>query len=291
MTKPIPDPKPESQPEQPSSRSFETQIQIHAPRGAVWEAIATDKGLRNWFAPKVRVDAKVGGEIAWEWGTHHNWPQRIEILEPGTRLRTRYDSNVDDGAGGKRPLFLDFLLEGEGGMTTLRLVQSGFGPEAGFDEEYDGISRGWPVELWSLRLYVEQHQGKERRLAWSTKDLDMDRDVAWKILTGENGFACGASVDSLKEDAPFRIQTADGDEFSGTSLVCQPREFSGNAKSHGGGFFRFSIEEWGGQSHAWLWLGAYHHPAEKVAALQRRWDQMLERLFATDEKKVAQGGA
>ena len=73
MTKPTPDPKPESQPNRPpgSSRTFETQIQIHAPQEAVWEAIATDEGLCRWFAPKAKAESKVGGEIVWEWETHH----------------------------------------------------------------------------------------------------------------------------------------------------------------------------------------------------------------------------
>lgn len=284
------DPKGKKPAQQAASRTFETEIQIAASRQAVWEAIATASELQRWFTPKAKTDSKVGGEIVWEWLQHHQWPQRIEILEPGARLRTRYDSGVDDGAGGKRPLFLDFILEGEGGMTTLRLVQSGFGPEAAFDEEYDGISRGWPVELRGLRLYLEKYRGKDRVLAWSTKDLDMDRDRAWQILTSERGLACGTQIDSLADGAAFRIRTADGDEFSGKALVCQAREFSGDAQSHGGGFFRFSIEEWGGSSHAWLWLGAYDQPADGVAALQKRWDAMLDRLFASNDEAAAQGG-
>lgn len=175
-------------------------------------------------------------------------------------------------------------------MTTLRLVQSGFGPEAGFDEEYDGISRGWPVELRALRLYLEKYRGRDRVLAWSTKDLDMDPDRAWQILTSEKGFACGTQIDSLADGAAFEVRTADGDEFSGTALVCQPREFSGDARSHGGGFFRFSVEEWGGLSHAWLWLGVYDQPPAKMAALQQRWDGMLDRLFAGHDEAAAQGG-
>jgi uncharacterized protein YndB with AHSA1/START domain len=283
------DAKPD-QSQRSSSRTFETEVRIAAPKDAVWQAISTDTGLRRWFAPEAKTDSKVGGEIVWDWGLHHHWAQRIEILEPGARLRTRYDSAVDDGAGGKRPLFLDFILEGEGGITTLRLVQSGFGPEEGFDAEYDGISRGWPVELRSLRLYLEQHRGKDRRLAWSTRDLDMVPNQAWQILTGDGGLACGTQVDSLAEGAPFQVRTAYGDEFSGKALACHPREFSGDASSHGGAFFRFSIEEWGGSAHAWLWLGAYDHPADQVAALQERWDAMLERLFATGSEAAVQGG-
>jgi uncharacterized protein YndB with AHSA1/START domain len=270
-----------------TKRQFETQIDIAAPRDAVWSAIATDAGLRRWFAPEASVGSAVGGEVVWEWGGHHRWVQRIEVLEPGTRLRTRYDSAVDDGSGGWKPLFIDFVLEGDGGITTLRLVQSGFGSEEGFDAEYDGISRGWPVELRSLRLYLEGHADKDRRLAWSTLGIDMRPAEAWERLTGDGGFACGAVVESMQEGDPFRFETADGDLISGTALVCHPREFSGDARSHGGAFFRISAEEWGGKSHPWCWLGAYDREQSELSALEARWDAMLERLFAVSPRTTS----
>lgn len=263
---------------EPSSRTFSTRLDIAASRDAVWKAISNDAELRRWFAPEARIEDRVGGEVLWTWGDHHRWAQRIEILEPGRRLKTRYDSAVDDGAGGKRPLFIDFVLEGEGGTTTLRLVQSGFGKEAGFDGEYDGIRRGWPVELQSLKLYLEEHRGRERRLAWSTRDLDLDPAEGWKRLTSAEGFACGPDVESLRPGRPFRIESADGDVFSGTTLVCQPREFTGNATSHQG-FLRLSVERWAGKSHVWCWLGSYERSAAELHGLQERWDAMLERLF------------
>ena len=87
----------------PSSREFEMSIDIAAPRDAVWRAISEDTELRRWFAPEAKTDTEVGGEILWAWRDHHRWPQRIEILEPGRRLRTRYDSGVDHADGGKAP--------------------------------------------------------------------------------------------------------------------------------------------------------------------------------------------
>ena len=273
-----------------TTRQFETKIDIAVSPAAVWKALATATELRRWFAPESSTDSEVGGEIVWTWGGHHRWPQRIEILEPGKRLKTRYDSGVDDGAGGKKPLFVDFILEGEGGTTTLRLVQSGFGPEASFQEEYDGISRGWPVELRSLRLYLEQHAGKNRRLAWSTMDLDLDPTEAWQSLMSDEGFACGAEVESMEEGEPFRFETVDGDVFSGRTLKCHAREFSGDASSHGGAFLRVSVEKWGGKSHVWCWLGAYDHDETELAELQGRWDAMLGRLFVANGEAVTRGG-
>lgn len=275
--------------EQPTRR-FETQINIAATRDAVWNAISNGKELRRWFAPEASAEQSVGGEIVWNWEAHHRWPQRIEILEPGKRLRTRYDSGVDDGVGGKKPLFIDFLLEGEGGMTTLRLVQSGFGSEAGFDAEYDGISHGWPVELRSLRLYLEQHAGKDRHLAWRTIDLDIDPAEAWQRLTSDEGFACGTGVESMREGEPFRFVTVDDDVFSGVVLQCHDRAFSGDATSHGGAFFRISVEVWGGKAHVWCWLGAYDLSEGELVALQGRWGAMLKRLFAVNGETAARGG-
>lgn len=273
------------------ARTFETSIGIDAPRDAVFDAITNDHTLRQWFAPTASIDARVGGEVVWQWGNHHRWAQKIEILEPGSRLRTRYDSLVDDGAGGKRPLYIDFLLEGEGGMTTLRLVQSGFGAEAAFDSEYDGIRRGWPVELRSLRLYLERHRGSERQVVWSTKDLTLGAGEAWRRLVSDRGFGCGTAVESMREGAPFELRTADGDIVRGEALCCHERQFSAVAGSHGDAFFRIAAEEWGGCTHVWLWLGAYDQDAAGLAGLQSRWDAMLGRLFVTGGETAAAGGA
>ena len=164
-------------------------------------------------------------------------------------------------------------------------------PEADFDEEYDGISRGWPIELRSLKLYLENHAGADRRHAWSMLDLDLDATEAWQRLTGPAGFACGTEVERMAEGDPFRFVTADGDEFSGTALVCLPREFSGDAKSHGGGFFRICVEEWAGQSHVWLWLASYHMSDAELASITERWDAMLQRLFVANGETVAEGAS
>ena len=154
--------------------------------------------------------------------------------------------------GGKRPLFIDFVLEGEGGMTTLRLTQSGFGPQAAFDEEYDGISHGWPVELRSLRLYLETHRGKERQLAWSNVEVALPPEQAWRVLTGEDGLACGPGIKGLSPGQEFRFTTNTGDVFEGKALLGNPLEFVGQVESHGDGFLRFTAYRYQAKSHVWL---------------------------------------
>ena len=80
------------------------------------------------------------------WGGGMDIDHRIEIWEPNKRVRS---------VNPARPqVAVEYHLEGEGGETVLRLVQSGFGEGADFDAEYDDTSRGWEIFLRNLRHAV-----------------------------------------------------------------------------------------------------------------------------------------
>ena len=274
-----------------SDRSFDRTVQIPAPRDVVWEALATAAGLEAWFCPKAEFENRLGGEVVWEWDGHFRWPQTLAALEDGRHLRTTYPSAVDDGAGGKRPLFIDWKLEGEGGTTTLRIVHSGFGAESGFDEEYDGISRGWNIELKVLEHYLRHHAGKARQLVWGRKQLSMPATDVWRELTGPRGLGCGSDVDTRSVGDAFDFTTAAGDRLCGNVLHAQTREVSGDVHSHDHALFRFWVQEWQGATHVWVWLAAYGAAASEVPGLQHRWDRMLEDLFDSNEAAAGAEGS
>ena len=61
---------------------------------------------------------------------------------------------MDTGATQK--LAVDYYIEVIGnGMTRLRLVQSGFGPEAAWDDEYEATKTGWADFLQKLKEILE----------------------------------------------------------------------------------------------------------------------------------------
>ena len=197
------------------------------------------------------MEPGTGGSVLWAWEGLHTWPQTIEIWEPGVRLKTRYDSTVSDGRGGTVPLFVDFRIEGAQGGTTLRLVHSGFGADADFDQEFDGIRHGWAVELKSLRLYLERHLGKDRHLAWSTVDLALPLEEAWALLTGPDGMACGPEVQALPEGAPFRMRTGRRRRVRGNRSDLSPKGVLRNRPTaHGDSFLRVTVEDCGGRNQA-----------------------------------------
>src|SRR4029453_6519441 len=88
-----------------------------------------------------------------------------------------------------RPVAVEFTLEGDQGRTHLRLVHSGFGPGEEWDDEFEGISHGWPFELRSLRHYLRHHRGRDRHFAWGRATTPLPPEAAWTRLTSAEGVA------------------------------------------------------------------------------------------------------
>ena len=260
-------------------RKFETSLAIQAPREAVWQALTDAREIRRWFAPEAIAEARVGGRLEWRWRELCRWEQRIEALQPNLHLRTRYASGVDDGRGGRRPLFVDFHLEGHGGSTTLRVVHSGFGAEADFDAEFDGISNGWPVELRSLQLYLERHRGEDRRIAWSTIATELSPEQAWLQLHASAAFGA-ASMSSLEPGERFELTVPGAGVVRGSTLFCpSATEFSGVAENLDDGWLRLYCGRFGSTTQVWAWLSLYAGPDERVQTFQRAFDSVLQRQF------------
>ncbi len=262
------------------ARRCDLTFDIDAPPDAVWRALTDPDELMRWFPPVAEVEPGVGGTVRWNWREHHDWKQRITVWEPGARLVTEYDSAVEGDDGRPVPLFIDFTIAANRGGTTLRMVHSGFGPDASFDDEYDGISRGWPVELRSLKLYCERHAGRDRRLAWAEATTDLSGAAAWTRLAEALG--SDRLLDALAEGAAFSFTTPGGDAFEGTALCCHARQFSGIARSHGDAFIRLAAEEWGGATHVWMWLATYGEVDDAtLGAIESRWRDHLGATFGS----------
>jgi uncharacterized protein YndB with AHSA1/START domain len=175
-----------------ATRSVETGLEIAAPTEAVWRALTDPREIVRWFALEATVEEGQGGLMEWRWGTAYRWPTRIEVWEPRRRLRLAYvQSEPGDAARSTAPagdadagraLVIDFLLDSVGGGTRLRLVQSGFGRDAEWDDEYDGVRRGWRTELDALRHYLERHAGHDRHVWWASAQTEARPADVWKKL-------------------------------------------------------------------------------------------------------------
>ncbi|MEE8119690.1 MAG: hypothetical protein V3T39_09085 [Gammaproteobacteria bacterium] len=101
---------------------------------------------------------------AWEENAHVSWLDEYE--RSGEKVR----------------LAVDFYISTEKGQTTVRLVHSGFGDGASWDNEIEGLSGGWAYFIYHLKHYLENHLGAIRQVASERVLLQGRREDAWARL-------------------------------------------------------------------------------------------------------------
>lgn len=268
------------------TRTFETTIEIDAPVEAVWRALTEAEELVRWFPLEARVRPGVGGSVWISWGGGWEGEARIEIWEPGQRLRTAhtapgpYDVDGKTGAAASPvTLVLDYHLEGRGGKTVLRLVHSGFGRGAEWDDEFDSISRGWKFELRGLRHYLERHRGKDRQVAWVRSVTDLPVEECWRRLIGPDGLTREGTLAGLAEGDSYRVRTATGEELAGrVQQLVPPKGFAGTVRGLNDGILRAFVETSQGKVSPQLWIALWGLDSETRDRLERDFRRILDAL-------------
>ena len=273
-------------------RKVDTTIEIHAPAEAVWKALTNPEELTRWFCLNARVQPGQGGSIYYSWGPPYEGENRIEAWEPGRRLRLVTDPPGGDKPGwlvqsdeppapGAVPLVLEYLLESSSGVTTLRLVHSGFGDTASWDDEYDGVRRGWAFELRSLRHYLERHRGRSRAYVMSRRPIAGSMTETWERAMGPQGLVRGGMPAGVSPGRRVSLDLATGDRLEGTLLLLEaPAVIAMTVENLGDALFRFELFRAAGQLEGSLWLAAWDRATPELAPLQARWDELMVQLFA-----------
>ncbi|MBI1984426.1 MAG: SRPBCC domain-containing protein [Acidobacteria bacterium] len=263
------------------TRSLERQIEINAPAEAVWKALTDAEEITRWFPPEARVEPGAGGSLLWWWAEDIQWPSQIEIWEPNKHLRASYTKPPARDLAPPGPMVMDFHLEARGGKTVLRIVHSGFSAGAGWDDEYDGVGRGWTMEFRSLRHYMENHRGTPRRVAWSWVPLSVSYEEAWRRLMSPLGLLRQGTLDGLREGDRYALTAATGDQLAGEVLTyLPPHAFSGTVEGMNNALFFVLIDKCRGPE-VWAWLATYGVPQAEVNAFRDRWSRLLANLFST----------
>lgn len=260
-----------------ATRTVRDEIEIAAPVEAVWRALTEAEELVRWFPLEAKVTPGTGGNIWLRWDDLATWDQRIQLWEPNHHLRTTYTKDI-----GPTPveIAIDFHLEARAGGTVLRVVHSGFGPDASWDEEYHGVRLGWRYELNSLRLYLERHPGVARSVAWATTALRVSSEEAWQTLMGPEGILAEGSLAGLQPDEPYSFRSATGLVLKGVvRTLSPPFEFSGTVENLSDSLLRVAVEHVSADPVALIWLATYGLSQVKVDELQMTFKKLLEQLF------------
>jgi uncharacterized protein YndB with AHSA1/START domain len=269
-------------------RAFEMTLDLPASPEEVWRALTAAEELVRWFPIAARVTPGPGGSMVWSWGENWDWATRIEAWDPGRLLRLiQEDARPSDAEGQPVPegraaaarIAIEFRLESLRGHTRLRLVHSGFGRGAAWDDEVEGITEGWQAELASLRHYLAHHRGRDRtlRIAWRTTQLS--REEAWARLAGPGGFPFSPA--DVKAGQSYDVLVPGGARLSGTVALHLPRQtLAGTVRELGDGWFR--ILTWsipGGRTGVWAGVATYEAAAARVDELRAHADAALGTLF------------
>jgi len=192
-------------------RTLELHVDIDAPIETAWKAVTEAPGLANWFAPISEVSAPgLGATVKNGWSPEMMMSGIVDAWDPPKHVRWLDESGW---MGPGTAMAVDYFLTTENGKTRVRLVQSAFGASEGWDDLFEGTKTGWTYFLYNLRVYLEKHAGRTRRMISDRLEATMPRQAFWKHLLssaglvpgGTGGVKAGDSVQlALDGSAPLR---------------------------------------------------------------------------------------
>ena len=266
------------------TRSFSMSIDINATPEEVWRALTDAGELMRWFPLQARVTPGKGGSVFWGWDQHFAWESQIDEWEPGKRLRLvenrpAFDVNGQPLAEPSQQLAMEFTLETRAGQTRLRIVHSGFGDGASWDDELESVSAGWQFELRGLRHYLEHHKGRDRHHAAAQHVTSLGTDDVWKRLLSPAAFTVVEGGLTVGEHVGIRAAT--GDQVSGTVAWHNPgRDLFVTVDDLNDGVFRLSTWRAGGKTGVQVWMTTYDaRQAARVREFGAKAQQLIERLL------------
>jgi uncharacterized protein YndB with AHSA1/START domain len=246
----------------PGTRIIRRELEIDAPIEDVWRAITEASEIKRWFAPE--AESTPGPVIGDEGG---GGTEALAGTEPSSSA-----------------LRIVYTLEPIATGTRLRLVHSGFGPSAAWDEIYDGTSKGWTYELRALKHYLEHHKGELRRLVRAAAVISMPVADAWRRLFSPEALGLvNADPDTLAEGDAFEAVAATGDRFTGRVVMRSGPSLGVSIDQFNNALLRVVVEKWfekGNNYEAMVWLSAHNVDREIVEAFERRWNETLAKVFA-----------
>jgi uncharacterized protein YndB with AHSA1/START domain len=141
-------------------RVIDTSIDIRTSPHRAWLAWADPEHIANWFVDRAEGVAAPGEMMTWVFDTF-NYRQPVPIVEAEPDRTFVVGSGDQPGPQGL-PYLMEITITREGGSTTIRLVNSGFSPDAKFDDEFEGVVSGWKGALAAMKYWLENYPDARR---------------------------------------------------------------------------------------------------------------------------------
>jgi uncharacterized protein YndB with AHSA1/START domain len=139
-----------------STRNFAFRIDIGAMADRVWNAWINPTALDRWCAAGARMRPREGGDFIARFDSSLEIDAHIDVFLPAQRLRLILmpPANAPRFEGVEID---DFLFEPAGGVTRLRLMNSGLPRDPSWDDYFARKRVHWQRALARLKVFVEKN--------------------------------------------------------------------------------------------------------------------------------------
>ena len=136
-------------------RGYAHRVDILADPAIVWRALTDVELLTRWCSPGAQISARHGGLFRASVDRVTEFEARIDVFEPGRRLRLLY-LPVPGLPRADCVMVDDFILDRVSGGTIVRLLGSGVPGTPEWDTQYWRLRTSWQQALTRLKVFVEK---------------------------------------------------------------------------------------------------------------------------------------
>jgi uncharacterized protein YndB with AHSA1/START domain len=212
-------------------RMIRAEIETSATPQQAWEAWADPEKIAHWFVDRASGEAEPGGTMTWYFDKFgFVLPFNVLDAVPGSLLALKWEPPQGP------PVIHEVRIERRGGMTVLRLIESGFQEGAEWNEEYEGTASGWQMALAILKYYLENYFGQKKTTLLVMRPtsfayeqllpyfLDPSKLSRWLVKSGSIG----------KTGERVQLDLGDAGKLTGRVLTITKREVALSWEEIGG---------------------------------------------------------
>ena len=133
------------------------EITVSSPIDRVWSALTVADQIAQWFGDSAEIDLRPGGSFKMGWSEYDSVTRGVveQVDYPNTfSYRWEAGSTEDETMWTTK---VTFTLEEANGMTTVKVVESGFSelPDELYVRTMRANSSGWTAEMADLERHLE----------------------------------------------------------------------------------------------------------------------------------------
>ena len=276
----------------PEDRKFEhkgamiqAEMETSATPQQAWEAWADAEKIAQWFVDRATGEAKPGGTMTWFFDNFGlELPYEVVDAVPGKLFVLKW--NPPQGDKG----ILEVRIERHGGITLVRLINSGFRDDAEWKDEYEGVVSGWKMSLAILKHYLEYHFARKKTGSLVMRPASFDYEqllpyfleapklAEWFVQSGAIG----------KPGDRVHLDLRDAGKLTGRVLTITNREVTVSWDEIGG-TIELKAFKAGPQRMVGLRTMSWKLDANEMKALESQLTKAVERLAALFPASAAAG--